>query len=82
MSIKEIMLTNHLPHSGYMPQNINITSFAPDGILKKLSQIPRKITAYFDKNLIKAVYKTTFNNLDQDYYIICAVDGTLFHVEY
>lgn len=48
----------------------------------KLKIKPRKITAYFRKDLIAEVYKAVGMRADKEFYLIRAVDDTLFHVTY
>jgi hypothetical protein len=83
MSICEILRKHPAQHVGYMPRNAGTTTFNPAGICPELKRIPSKIAAYFHRDKIKRLWKSNHcgNPLD-NYYIIEATDGTLFHVEY
>lgn len=48
----------------------------------KLKIKPRKITAHFRKDLIAEVYKAVGLKADKEFYLIRAVDDTLFYVTY
>ena len=85
MKTKEIMREVCGKHTGYMPIDISTSKFTVKdlSIFRKLKRIPEKITAYFDRAKIKAVYKSDYmkDQLD-NYYLIRTIDDTMFIVEY
>lgn len=87
MSVNEILRKQAGKHSGFMPTTVSHTSLTTKDLrelaYKRLRIIPAKVSAYFDRDKIVSVHKSTCakNPLD-NYYIITATDGTLFHVEY
>jgi len=52
-------------------------------VLKKLKSIPRKISYFFERDLIDEVRKTTYSPDPRDnYYIVKAVDGSYIGASY
>ena len=85
MTTREILRQNAGQHIGYQPQSVAETTLRPGHdtpFLRRLNHMPSKISAYFHFDKIAAVWKTLYGNLEQEYYIIVATDGTCFHVEY
>lgn len=87
MTSSEILRQHAGNHRGYMPTSIGVTTLSDKHIeesgLKRLRTLPRKITAYFEREKIATVHKSDYCADDRDnYYIITATDGTRFHVEY
>lgn len=69
---------------GYIPQSISKTAITLNDlrIYRRLKTIPSKITAYFHREKIKEVYVSDCFSRLENYYIIRAMDDTLFHVDY
>ena len=86
MKTEDILRDNAGSHIGYMLSSISRTSFDPakDTGAKPMCKIPGKITAYLRRDKIAEVFKCVFSNRRgfADYYIVRAIDGTLFHIEY
>lgn len=84
MTTEDILRKQAGRHVGYQIRSISTTTLKPEGcgFLRKLVKVPGKISAYLHRHLIAAVYKTRFGGLDDEYYIVVATDGTLFHVDY
>jgi hypothetical protein len=86
MKLDDLLLTNQpCGYVGYVPSSICDTSWSlPDlSIFRQLKRIPPKISAFFDRSKIKAVFKSDCmaDKLD-DYYLIQTTDDTIFHVDY
>lgn len=87
MTTNEILRKHAGNHRGYMPQSIGLTTLTDEHIkesgLTRLRRLPAKITAYFERDKIASVHKSSYAaDPRDDYYIITAIDGTKFHVEY
>ena len=85
MKTKEIMREVCGKHTGYMPIDISKSTFTVKdlSIFRKLKRIPEKITAYFNRAKIKAVYKSDhMKDQRENYYLIHAADDTIFHITY
>ena len=88
MEIKDILREKAGNRTGYLPQKVSKTKLDPKdatfrGAWRPLAKVPSKITAYFHRDKIKEVYKSDHTRDPRDnYYIIRATDGTLFHVDY
>jgi len=86
VEIKEIIRTKTLPHTGYMPQSVSTSKLTTVALVdmnfRALQHIPRKITAYFDRDKMQSVYKSDCFSRLENYYLILSTDGTLFHVDY
>lgn len=86
MEIKDI-LKKELKgnYEGYCISSISKSLLTIDnikGTFKKLKRIPKKISYFLHREKIKEAYKTDFNNIDLDYYLIISTDGTIFHIDY
>lgn len=84
MTIQDIMRKNPANHNGYMPQGISESRLKEKdlSIYKHLQKIPAKITAYFHRDKIKAVFKSDCFGGPDDYYLILSTDNTIFHIDY
>ena len=69
-------------HVGYQIKSISWTAFTEGDLymFRRLERVPNKISAYLHRDKIKAVYKSDcFGGDPNDYYLVLAIDGTLFH---
>lgn len=87
MEIEDIARKKIGHHIGYMPQYICFSGWTLKGIIEagflRLLRVPRKISAYYKRALIKNVYKSNcYKNPLDDYYLIESTDGTIFEVQY
>ena len=83
MEIKDILRKQAGFHRGFQPRTISKTSFTPDDVVPRLKRIPGKITAYFHRDKIKDVFKSNHERrAENNYYIIRAIDNTLFHIDF
>jgi len=84
MEPKDIMRKQCDYRQGYIPLMVVVSRFKEKDlfILRKLKSIPHKITAYFDRKKIVAVHKSDCFAKQENYYLILATDGTVFHVDY
>ena len=87
MDIGDLMLKTPLPHIGYMPRSISLMCLtekeADEYGYKKLQRIPRKITAYFDREkILKAYISHHARDYRDNYYLLVTTDKTIFIIEY
>lgn len=85
MKVEDIIRKNPANHNGYMPQYISETMIKEKDLLttyRILHKIPAKITAYFHRNKMKAVFKSDCFGGANDYYLILTTDNTIFHVDF
>ena len=86
MTVEDILRRKCGRHVGYMPQSVGPTSWRPEeleSMFRRLKSVPSKISAYFERSRISAVFKSNHMRSPIDnYYLILATDGTVFHVEY
>lgn len=84
MGSKDILLKKAPVYIGYQLQTIAKTIMTPEEIgMKRLQRIPAKISRFLDKAKIKEVFKSDCFKPDvENYYIVRAIDGTLFQLEY
>ena len=86
MEAKEILLKHPRFREGYSPVEISTSQLTFDELNRDwriLHRIPGKITAYFDRNKIKAVFKGDYARDPRDNpYMLLAVDNTVFMVRY
>ena len=84
METSEIMRKKTGNHKGYQLCSIAI-SLLPLSDMKwfnKLKRVPRKITAYLHRDKVKTVWKSDCFKDPDNYYIVLATDGTMFHLTY
>ena len=85
MKVKEILRQTPGRHIGYQIRTICYTAFTEKDLdmFRRLQRVPGKISAYLHRDKIKAVYKSDcFQDPLDDYYLVLATNGTLFHVTY
>ena len=86
MTVQEILRKQAGRRVGYSPQSVGPSSWSVrelETMFRRLKSIPGKITAYFERSKIAAVFKSNHAKDPRDnYYLILAVDGTVFHVDY
>jgi len=87
MEIEEIMFEKFAcNYVGYIPQTVSKSLFNESdliSIFRQLKRIPPKISAFFDRSKISKVFKSDHAKKDLDnYYLILATDGTIFHIDY
>lgn len=85
MTEEEILRKYPGKHEGYVVQSVGKSSLRilDLEIYRRLKHIPRKISAYFHRDKIKEVFVADcFKRPEDKYYIIRAMDDTLFHVDY
>ena len=87
MDTKDILRSKAGRHIGYELKSISLSLLSHADIIdmgyKKLQRISNKISAYLHRDKIKSAYKSKCMKRPYDeYYLIYAIDGTLFHLEY
>ncbi len=87
MKIKDILLKETKGYRGYQLMNIAISTLdmadVKDFGFSKLERVPAKLSRFVSRKLIKTAYKSNccFDPVDE-YYLVVAVDGTIFHLTY
>jgi len=85
MEIKDILRKHPGRHTGYYLYDVSHTKWTESdlSIFRQLKTVPNKISAYFHRELIKGVFKSDcFAKAEDNYYLIQATDGTIFHIGY
>lgn len=84
MKIDDIMRNKAGRHVGYVPQRVSQSRLKTSDleIYKRLQVVPSKVSAYFHREKIQAVYKSDCFAREDNYYLILTTDGTIFHVDY
>ena len=86
MEIDEILLKELSgSYKGYTLTRISISLFTPKdlAVFKRLQRIPHKITYFLDRSKIKSAYKSDcFKDPLDNYYLVQAIDNTIFHLRY
>ena len=85
MKIEEILKPKIHLYCGYQLQSISYTKWSQAELkmFSQLKRIPPKITAFLRRAQISKVFKSTHAQKDIDnYYLVLAVDGTIFHCSY
>ena len=87
MEIEEILRAEPQPYNGYTLKVVVLSLLSPKDITamkyERLKRVPRKISAYLYRHKINRVLRSTRMLRPYDeYYLVYATDGTLFHLEY
>ena len=87
MIAEDILLKHPGRHTGYMPQVVSISTLTEVDIKSdgypRLKSIPGKISAYFDRKLIKKAWKSDHARKREDnFYLLLTTDNTIFLIEY
>lgn len=85
MKIKEILREKAGTHNGYMFSTIAESLLTHQDIkemgYRELRIIPNKISSYLCRDKITKVYKSDCFRYPNNYYLVEATDGTIFHLE-
>ena len=85
MTINEILKEKIDNHIGYQLQSIAVSLINQDDLYlyDQLVKIPHKITAFLHRDKIAMAFKSDHAAYPEDnYYLVQAIDGTIFHLEY
>lgn len=87
MKSAEIIRENIALHIGYQLSDIATSDLTVQNIeeemgMKPFKTIPHKITAFLRRSLIARAWKSRCFGGPLDYYLVEAVDGTIFHLNY
>lgn len=84
MRIEDILRNKAGRHVGYVPQRVSQSGLtaADLDVYRRLQVVPSKVSAYFHRDKILAVYKSDCFTREENYYLILTTDGTVFHVDY
>lgn len=71
-------------HIGYVPQRVSQSGLttADLDVYRRLQVVPSKVSAYFHRDKILAVYKSDCFTREENYYLILTTDGTIFRADY
>ena len=85
MKINEILREKPLKNNGCTPIYISVSRFKKNELFwfKQFKTVPRKISAYFDRDKIVKVFKDRHpTDRLNNYYLILTTDDTIFKVNY
>jgi hypothetical protein len=84
MKVEDILRKKAGRHIGYVPQMVSQSRMtaADLEIYRRLQVVPSKVSAYFHRDKIMAVYKSDCFSREENYYLILATDGTIFEIDY
>jgi len=86
MRVEDILRKQLGDHCGYQLSNISVSKLSYhdilDGGFMWLRRVPGKVTAFLDRRKIDKAFKSVCFRGHDNFYLVVAKDGTIFHLEY